>query len=93
MSGGNFLLFFPISLLYEGGKSRQRERINNSFKRDKLFLDDLLLINFILNVNNETNDQLLPSHLHATDTYSSFPCTAAVLAFRIQNTIKVMTKT
>ena len=69
MSGRNVLLVFPFFYPTEVEKAEKGKRLNNSFKRDKLFLDDLLLINFILNVIHETNDQFLPTHLHATDIY------------------------
>lgn len=93
-----FSFSVSISISQGGGKSRPRERLYNSFKGDTLFLDDLLLIYIILNVRHETNDQFLPTHLHATDIYITafsyiYSCKIAALAFRIQNTIKGMTKT
>lgn len=102
MSGRNVLVVFPFLYPTEVEKAGKGKKLNNSFKRDKLFLDDLLLINFILNVIHETNDQFLPTHLHVTDIYiytyktdfsSIYSCKIATLAFRIQNTIKGMTKT
>ena len=97
MSGRNVLVVFSFLCPKEVEKAEKGKGLIIHL-REKLFLDDLLLINFILTVSNETNDQFLPTHLHATDIYitafsSIYSCKIAALAFRIQNTIKAMTKT